>query len=145
MDDSEYLDSTSTHRSLAQAMHDTEQSEHWDSFLRRAETRGRLGNTFKGEQDDLAARAPKVGERLWEIGCKVRCYVLVHTFFDNLNYLRLVVKSWQPSRRCLEQHIRHIRIFKLNLSLPAQHSLVVYSLKYIPLLKQRISPVRFQN
>ena len=79
VDDSEYLDSTSTHRSLAQAMHDAEQSGDWDSFLRRAKNRGRLGNTSNEKQEDLA---PKVGEHLWEIGCKVRCYVLVHTFFS---------------------------------------------------------------
>jgi hypothetical protein len=53
-------------------MHD-EQSGDWDSFIRRAENRGRQGNTSNGEREDLADRAPKVGEHLWEIGCKVRC------------------------------------------------------------------------
>jgi hypothetical protein len=65
-------------------MHDIEQSGDWDSFIRRAENRGnrgRSGNTSNGEREDLTDRAPKVGEHLWEIGCKVRCYVLVHTFF----------------------------------------------------------------
>src|SRR6266702_853956 len=73
-----------------------------------------------------------------------RC-VVVHTFFYSLNSPRLVVKSWQPSRRCLERHIQLIRIFKLNLSSPAQQYLVIYSLKCLPSLKQRISPLRYQS
>src|SRR6266446_1215857 len=69
-----------------------------------------------------------------------RCVVMFLSipFFNSLNYLRLVVKSWQPSRQCLGRHIQLIQTSKLNLSSPAQHSLVVYSLKYLPSLKQRI-------
>ena len=74
LDDSEDLiDSRSTHRLLAQAMQDAQQSDDWDSFLQRAEHRGRKGTyTVDAEEEDLTDRAPKEGEYLWEIGCKVR-------------------------------------------------------------------------
>ena len=74
LDDSEELiDSRSTHHSLAQAMQDAQQSDDWDSFLQRAEHRGRKGTyTVDAEEEDLTDRAPKEGEYLWEIGCKVR-------------------------------------------------------------------------
>ena len=73
LDDSEELiDSRSTYHSLAQAMQDAQQSDDWNSFLQRVEHRGRKGAyAANGEEDDLMDRAPKEGEQLWEIGCKV--------------------------------------------------------------------------
>jgi hypothetical protein len=80
LDDSEDLiDSRLTHRSLAQAMQDAQPSDDWDSFLQRAERRGQAGTyTTNAEEEDLMDRTPKEGEHLWEIGCKVRRFCLVH-------------------------------------------------------------------
>ena len=71
-DDAEDLhDSRSTHRSLAQAMEDAQRSDEWDSFLQRAEHRGRK-DTYTANGEEEEDRAPKEGEYLWEIGCRVR-------------------------------------------------------------------------
>jgi len=53
-------------------MHVPQQSDDWDSFLQRAERRGRRGTDTANEEEDPADRAPKEGEHLWEVGCKVR-------------------------------------------------------------------------
>lgn len=72
-DSEEFIDAPSTHRSLAQAMEDAQQSGAWDSFIQRAARRGRRASYgANGEEDDLTDRAPKDGDFLFEIGCKVR-------------------------------------------------------------------------
>ena len=61
-------------------MQDAQPSDGWDSFLQRAEHRGRAGTymTNAEKEEDLKDRAPKEGEYLWEIGCKVCLFCLVH-------------------------------------------------------------------
>jgi len=52
-------------------MQEAQQSDDWDSFLHRAEHRAQKG-AYTGNEGEEEDRAPKEGEYLWEIGCKVR-------------------------------------------------------------------------
>ena len=60
-------------------MQDAQSSDDWDSFL-QWEHRGQAGTymTNAEEEEDLMDRAPKEGEYLWEIGCKVHRFCLIH-------------------------------------------------------------------
>ena len=138
LDDSEDLvDSLETHRSLAQAMHDPQQSNDWDKFLQWAECRGRQGTDMANEEEDLADRAPKEGEYLWEIGCKV-CWFCLANILSSLNSPRSVLKIWQHSRQCVKWHIQQIHIFKPSLSSPIRPFPVIFLWKCPPLPKQGI-------
>jgi hypothetical protein len=46
----------------------------WQEFIQRAYLRGLGAPRDDEEQAELQAAAPRTGDKLWEIGCKVRDY-----------------------------------------------------------------------